>query len=214
MKISILISDPRHPVNGPMRAWRDRRAAEHRVELVQHSRELSGGDVLFLISAHEVIRADVRARYRKTLVVHASDLPRGRGWSPHVWAVLEGAQSITVSLLEAEDSVDTGAIWRKTSFALEGHELHDELNTKLFDAEVALMDFAVDHFDEVRPEPQAAEGASVYRRRTPEDSRLDLDRPLREQLPLLRVSDPARYPAFFEHAGHLFELTLRKRPPD
>ena len=43
-------------------------------------------------------------------MIHASDLPKGRGWSPHIWGLINEAQQITISLLEAVDKVDSGDI--------------------------------------------------------------------------------------------------------
>jgi len=211
MNITLLCSDASHPIFPMLVDWVKRNEDRHQVSIETKSRDLPGGDILFLISCHELITAAMRSRYRKTLVIHASDLPKGRGWSPHVWAVLEGQQRIVVSLLEAEDSPDTGAIWAKDGFDLSGHELWDEINAKLFDAELRLMNFAVENFATVRPEPQPATGATSYRRRTPADSRIDVSKPIIDQLALLRVSDPNRYPAYFEKDGITYELVLRKR---
>ena len=91
--------------------------------LVFDKADLQGGDILFLVSCSQMIREAERKKYKVTLVLHASDLPEGRGWSPHIWSILDGANQITVSLLEASDPVDSGAIWLKTKFTLEGHEL-------------------------------------------------------------------------------------------
>ena len=77
---------------------------------------LAGGEILFLVSCNEIIGKDVRDRYMATLVIHASDLPKGRGWSPHIWQIIEGKKEIMVSLLEAEDAVDSGAIWAKKAW--------------------------------------------------------------------------------------------------
>jgi methionyl-tRNA formyltransferase len=211
MKISVLCSDLDHPVYPYLRDWARRRAREHEIALETCSSNLHGGDILFLVSSHEMIGKSLRENYRKSLVLHASDLPRGRGWSPHIWAVLEGQRRISLSLLEAADPVDTGDIWKKTSFELEGHELYDEINAKLFQAEIDLMDYAIDSFTTVRPVRQTAADATYYRRRTPGDSKIDIDASIREQFALLRVADPNRYPAFFEKDGHVYEIILRKR---
>ena len=96
------------------------------------------------------------------------------------------------------------------SLVLEGHELHDEINEKLFACELELMDFALDHFATVVPQPQDAAAATSYPRRKPDDSRIDPTRSIAEQFNLLRVADPERYPAFFEWQGHRYEITLRK----
>jgi len=94
--------------------------------------ELQRGDILFLVSCSQLVQDLDRDKFNNGLVLHASDLPKGRGWSPYIWSVLEGTSQITVSLLEANDPVDTGAIWLKEKFDLKGHELLSEINEKLF----------------------------------------------------------------------------------
>ena len=66
------------------------------------------GDILFLVSCSEIVKKDIRMKFRHTLVLHASSLPKGRGWSPHIWEILNGADQIVISLLEAEDKIDSG----------------------------------------------------------------------------------------------------------
>ena len=210
MKVSVLCSSASHPVYPHLENWVKRSGAAHDVELVQKKAELSGGDVLMLISCHEIISAKDRQRYRTSLVIHASDLPEGRGWSPHIWQILEGKHDIVVSMIEAEDQVDIGAIWAQQHLVLEGHELCDEINEKLFAIELALMDEALAKVESRGPVPQDGRTPSYYRRRTPEDSRLDPNRPIADQFDLLRVADPARFPAFFELRGHRYVVRLEK----
>src|ERR1700712_4479773 len=189
MKITLLCSDSGHPVFPKLSAWAAQQGDRHEIEVVTGSKDLSGGDILFLISCSELIPASLREKYIKTLVIHASDLPKGRGWSPHVWAVLENQKHIVVTLLEAEDSPDSGAIWAKDGFDLEGHELYDEINEKLFAVELKLMTFALEAFSSIKASPQPGNKATYYRRRKPEDSQLDIEKPIAEQWALLRVSD-------------------------
>jgi methionyl-tRNA formyltransferase len=44
-----------------------------------------------------------------------------------VWDVISGRDRITVSLISAEDAVDTGARWNQKTIDLKGYELFDEL---------------------------------------------------------------------------------------
>lgn len=210
MKISVLCTHKTHPVYPHLQEWCKRKSLTHEVELVNRKTGLSHGDLLFLISCHEIVGQDVRSQYRKVLVIHASDLPQGRGWSPHIWQILSGAEKIVVSLLEAEDSVDSGAIWTKRSFELEGHELWDEINEKLFDIELELMDYAVDKYHDIVPEKQLDEGATFFRKRTPEDSQMDPFKPISEQFDLLRICDPERFPAFFDLRGCRYKINIEK----
>ncbi len=210
MKISILCSDKDHPIYLKLVEWEKKYSLFHSVELLSNKANLTGGDILFLISCNEMIDKIERANYHKVLVIHASDLPKGKGWSPHIWQILNGENEIIVSLIEAEDSVDSGAIWGQRKLLLEGHELCDEINNRLFNLEIELMDFAVEQFENIKPKLQRDIEPTYYKRRTPEDSMIDITKTLEEQFELLRVVDPKRYPAFFDFRGHRYIIRLEK----
>ena len=209
MKIHILCTDPQHPVNAWLNRWCEQHAQQHEVRILRRAAELSCGDYLFLISCHEIIRQASRAPYRHTLVIHASDLPKGRGMSPHIWQIIEGAHEIPVTLLNAEDALDSGDIWQQIRVHFKGHELHDDINRAIFDAELALMTWAITNCDTTRSFPQQGE-PTFYRKRTPIDSRVDASRSMESQFDLLRVADPIRYPAYIELRGKRFKITLTR----
>lgn len=215
MRIYILCSDAAHPVNHWLEGWIAKNGSAHDLHLCRRISDLRGGDVLFLISCAELIDQSTRALFDHTLVIHASDLPKGRGWSPHVLAILEGASELTVTLLSAGDSVDSGAIWAKEQIPIPRHSLFDEINSTLFDAELRLMDKALEMIaNGDSPIVQDSTGASYYPRRTPADSEIDPDKSIAEIFDLLRVSDPDRYPAFIRFRNHVYSLTLKKMCAD
>lgn len=211
MKITILCSSFTHPVNGMLSQWVESNIIAHDIKLVRSKSELQGGDLLFLISCGEIINAQDREKFKKVLVIHASDLPQGRGWSPHIWDIVNGESAITISLLEAQDKVDSGDIWQKVTITIPQHYLYNEINELLFAAESKLMDFAVESFYTITPQPQnLSVEPSYHQRRTPADSELDPERSIASQFNLLRVSDPERFPAFFKLHGHTYKVTVEK----
>ena len=215
MKISVLCTDPAHPVIPSIRDWLVRITGQGHDAVLRHDRsELAGGDLLFLVSCSQIVPETDREKYRAALVLHASDLPSGRGWSPHVWAILGGAARIKVCLLEASDPVDSGDVWLRTGFELEGHELIDEINALLFDAEIRLMSEAVEKFGSIVPVGQSGSPGTYLRKRTPADSRLDPAQSIAEQFNLLRVVDNERFPAFFEHCGKRYLIRIEKDQND
>lgn len=215
MKISILCTDPGHPVIKSLQTWVEEMSSKgHSATLVFDKANLRGGDILFLVSCSQMIRDVERKKYEVTLVLHASDLPKGRGWSPHIWSILSGSNRITVSLLEADDPVDSGAIWLKTEFRLEGHELLPEINNKLFAAELFLMTQAVEQFEKITPIQQLGDPGSYLLKRSPADSRLDPNKTIAEQFNLLRVIDSQRYPAFFDYRGKRYLIRIEKDEND
>lgn len=211
MRITLLCSDPFHPVNEHLTRWVERNQEDHEISLVRSKKDLPGGHILFLISCSEIVSEMDRAAYSASLVLHASDLPRGRGWSPHIWQIIGGAEQITLSLLEAEDAVDSGRLWHQVRFSVPKHALWNEINEQLFHAEIALIDLAVNEFDTVIPIQQNQDIEPTYfPRRKPVDSKIDAERSIASQFDQIRVCDPARFPAYFELYGHKYKLILEK----
>ena len=209
MKVSFLVGSKQHPILPVLKEWKDRKGLD--CCLIFAADDLDGGDILFLISFDRLVSKDFRSLYKHTLVIHASDLPRGRGWSPHIWSILEGAETITVSLLEADDQIDSGSIWKKVVRSVPREAVHHEINSILFDAELELIDYAIDNYRQIVPMPQPTQiEPTYYRRRTAEDSELDPSLSIGDQFDLLRVADPIRYPAYFIYRGEKYFLTLRK----
>lgn len=211
MQISILCSDEGHPINGYLQGWIAKWNKVHEISLVRTKKDLSGGDILFLISCTEIITAEDCSLFRNNLVIHASDLPKGRGWSPVIWQLLEGESEITVTLLEADDKVDSGDIWKKVRCLIPKDALWDEINNYIFQAEIGLMDYGVEYCNEVNPIKQSSDvKPTYYPRRLPKDSEIDPEESIVSQFDRIRVSDPDRYPAYFELHGKKYKLVLEK----
>ncbi|MDC0587007.1 UDP-glucuronic acid dehydrogenase [Gammaproteobacteria bacterium] len=211
MKISIICSSKEHPVNNWIERWITENESSHSIELFRKSSELSGGDILFIISCSEKILKEPRELFKKCLVLHASDLPDGKGWSPHVWQILEDKDQITLSLIEAKDEFDSGDIWKKSLLYIPKHFDFFEISELLFMAEMKMLDFAIDNFKTIKTQKQQKmDSPRIYKKREPKDSELNPEKSIREQFNLLRVSDPQNYPAFFNLYGHKYKILIEK----
>ncbi len=209
MNITILTTSIEHPVNAYLDKWVESNK-NHKIDIVRSKKELISGDILFLISCSEIISKLERDMFKKTLVVHASDLPYGRGWSPHVWEIISGASDITLSLLEAEDKVDTGDIWKKINTPIPKTAIFDEINELIFNSELELMDFAIENFDTISPENQPNIDVTHWPKRSPKDSLIDINQTISDQFDLIRVCDSKRFPAYFYKDGVRFNITIEK----
>ncbi len=211
MKISILCSSINHPINPWLDKWISRNSINHKISLFRKKNDLIGGDILFLISCHEIIKESDKNKFTHTLVIHASDLPKGKGWSPHVWEIINGKNEITVTLLEAAGKLDSGNIWKKITVYVPTHCLYDEINSLVFEAELLLMDHVIKNYQDIKAVPQDVSiDSTYYRLRTPEDSQINPNKSIAEQFNVLRVSDPERFPAFFILHGHKYIIKLEK----
>lgn len=202
MRVTIFCSDPKHPVWPKLAEY----CAENGYFLTNLASRLTGGGYLFLISCTQFVGREIRDRYEKVFVLHESDLPKGRGWSPVAWQILEGKDLITVSLIEAEDKIDAGDVWGKEGCYIPEHALADEILNCVFSIKKLLIQRAVD--GAIKPFQQFGE-PTYYKRRTREDCELDINRTIADQFDLLRICEP-RFPAFFNIRGHRYEVTVRK----
>ena len=184
-------------------------AQGHSVEWRHDPAQAGAGDFCFCLSLGQLVPAQVRERFRHTLVVHESDLPQGKGWSPLTWQILEGRNRIPVTLIEAAKRVDSGPIYAQRWLEFQGHELIDELRTGQAAATHDLCRWFVDEYPHSAEQARPQQGEeSLYPRRRPADSRLDPRKSLAEQFDLLRVVDNGRYPAFFEWRRQHYTLSI------
>jgi methionyl-tRNA formyltransferase len=173
----------------------------HQHELVER------GDILCLLSCEKVFKnLDLN---KCNLVVHESYLPKGKGWSPVTWQVLEGKNEIPITLFEATERIDDGPIYKQLTMKLEGHELLPEikhLQGKL--TQQIILDF-FDSYPACKAEEQRGR-STFYSKRKAEDSELDIHKTISEQFNLLRVCDNDRYPAFFIIDGKKYVVRIEK----
>lgn len=166
-------------------------------------------DFCFMLSYSKLINRERLSKSRHNLVVHESALPHGKGWSPLTWQILEGKSQIPVTLFEAAERVDSGSIYLQRMISYAGHELVNDLREKQGQATVEMCLEFVHRYPDILSEAMEQNGEeSFYPRRRPEDSRLDIDKSIREQFNLLRVVDNDKYPAFFDFHGRRYVLKI------
>lgn len=179
----------------------------HDVYLLHDHQDVREGDILVMLSCERIFK-NLQLN-KNNLVVHESALPQGKGWSPMTWQVIEGKGIIPVTLFEATSKVDDGCVYGQETMELDGLELVDELREKQGTVTLKLVVSFIKKYPDVVGKPQYGE-ESFYPRRRPEDSRLNIDKSIKEQFNLLRVSDNERYPAWFEINGVKYILKIYK----
>lgn len=191
---------------------RDTLAQNHDVVLVHSVAELVHGDCLFILSCEKLIKPATLVLHKNNLVIHSSNLPAGKGWSPLTWQILEGKNDITSTLFEAVEAVDAGVIYLQDTIHFAGHELNDELHAAQGESIKRLVLEFVEKYPTIVETGRVQVGEeSFYPRRKCEDSQLDVYKTIADQFDLLRVVDNERYPAFFTHRGQTFVVKIYKK---
>ena len=180
----------------------------HQVILVTKQDYITGGDICFILSCINIIPETTLAKNKNNIVIHASDLPKGRGWSPMSWQILDGKDEIPLSLFEARNEVDSGKVYIKDNIKLNGNELIGESREKLARK---VNDMAISFVKDYPMNGEEQKGKpSFYSRRRPKDSELDINKTIKEQFNLLRIVDNENYPAFFTHKDKKYIIKIRQ----
>ena len=183
----------------------------HTIKHIHDVHSIPEGDFVFYLGCGQLVPPTIMARNRHNLVVHESALPKGKGWSPLTWQILEGKNKIPITLFEAVEKVDDGTIYLSDLMRFQGTELVDELRKVQAETSIQMcLRFVEEYPDIVVSGIEQSGESTYYTRRRPEDSRLDIDKSLREQFNMLRVVDNDRYPAFFEITGERYFLKIEK----
>lgn len=147
--------------------------------------------------------------------LHFSLLPRYRGFSPLVWALLRGERQVGVSLFQIAPGLDEGDLWAQRTVAVEPPAYVGEVLSACEDAGLELLRDSLPGMIDgsLRPAPQPAGPASYCARRTPEDGRIDFTRPAEDVVRFIRaLSRP--YPGAFTFHGGAKLTVWRARPDD
>jgi len=183
---------------------------EHRVLRCLRAEEIPPGDMCFFLSCEKVVPPHILKRNTHNLVVHPSRLPRGKGFSPLAWQILEGKDAIPMTLFEAAEKVDSGCVYYRDAIKLKGHELSSEIKELQGQKTIEMVMRFIDNYPNVKGEPQEGE-ESFYKRRRKKDLELDVHKSIAGQFDLLRIADNERYPAFFHYRGHEYILKIYKK---
>lgn len=144
-----------------------------------------------------------------TLNIHDSLLPAYAGFSPIIWALLNGEREVGVTAHQMDAELDAGDIVLQRSVAVEPTDTATDLFHRTVDLIGPIVTDALDLIESGTAVwvKQDRSKASFFHKRSVEDSRIDWNWPAQRLERLVRaLSDP--YPnAFTHHRGQRIRVT-------
>ncbi|MGE5340714.1 MAG: formyltransferase family protein [Candidatus Omnitrophota bacterium] len=208
-RVSLLVDDKNTWIFPWAKMLLDLLSPHHEVSLHQDFRQIAPGDVCFFLGYLTRVPPDILKRNRHNLVIHESDLPQGRGWSPVAWQVSSGVNDIPVCVFEATDELDAGPVYLRDTIALDGTELLPEIREKQGRKTVELCLRVLEQWEKLEAEIQDGP-PSYYRRRTAEDDRLDIKKSIEANFNHLRILDNENYPGWFDYKNCRYIIKIYK----
>jgi methionyl-tRNA formyltransferase len=126
------------------------------------------------------------------LNIHPSLLPRFRGPTPVVSALLAGDQVTGVSVMRLDAGMDTGPLLAQREVALKGDERGDSLTEALFELGSQMLVEVLPAYasGSLQPVPQAEEGVTITKMLTKEDGIIDWTQSAAQIERAVRAFDP------------------------
>lgn len=154
-------------------------------------------DVVFILSYHKIIKKEYLNNNKHNIVVHASALPKGKGWAPMFWQIIEGSNDIPFTMFEAGTGIDNGDIYMQRTLNLTGYELNSELREKQANFIIDMCLGFIENYNIYKTTVSQSGSETFYKKRSAKDSELDINKSIKEQFNILRIVDNENYPAFF-----------------
>ena len=106
--------------------------------------------------------------------MHPSDLPDYRGGSPIQHQIINGVIETKISLMTISEKLDGGDIWLKNYLDLRGNNI-ECIFKNIEKSSIVLFNNFLDLYPNIKPIRQDLIKGSYFKRRNPEESKIDLE---------------------------------------
>ncbi len=180
-----------------------------KVKILWNTKKLFNFDILFIINYTKKIDLKKFSSSSINLVIHESNLPKGKGFAPLQWQVLQNKKNIIFSMIKINKMIDSGPIVMKKMLKLNGLELYDELRFLQAKTIFKMIDLFIKKYPQIKFKKQKG-SSTFYRKRTTEDSKLNINRTIKSQFNKLRITNNNDWPAFFIYRKQKYIIKIFK----
>lgn len=175
----------------------------HQVKIIEKKEDLQISDLeeftpdfIFFPHWSYIIPQDIYENYL-CIVFHMTDLPFGRGGSPLQNLIARGYEKTKISAIHVNAGLDTGDIYCKEELGLTGTA--DEIFKR---ASAIIFTTMIPEILKGSLKPQKQRGEAVtFRRRKPEQSKLDAEMDIKQLYDQIRMLDGEGYPKAYMELG-------------
>ena len=113
-------------------------------------------------------------------------------------------------MIKAVKKVDAGPIYLQNSFTLNGTELSDEIRYLQGLQILKIVRNFLKKYPKIKSKNQSNKG-NFNKRRYPKDSKLNINKTIKQQFNHLRINNNKLYPSFFYFKGKKYIIKIYKK---
>jgi len=170
-------------------------------------RRIENYEIVFILNYTKILKPNFLKKNALNLIIHASDLPKGKGFAPLQWQILEKKNKISICLFEAVQKFDSGRIFAKDHLILKGTELYDEIRYHEAKVIIRMIKIFLKKYPNVISKKQTGK-STFYKKRNPNDSELNINIPIKKLFNQMRIANNEKWPSFFYFKNKKFIIKI------
>ena len=183
------------------------------IKIFYDLKKIKGFDVVFPIGFTKILSKKFLNENKFVIIIHESNLPKGKGFAPVQWQIINKKNKIPVTMIKADLKIDSGDIIARKNIILKGNELYDEIRSKQFKVTEKLIFDFIKKYPKIKFKPQKGK-ETFFKKRFESNSELDINKTIKSQFNLLRISNNKEWPAFFKIRNNTYILKIYKSTND
>lgn len=153
-------------------------------------------DLLFVIGYTKKINPRELKKYKNKFIIHESNLPNGRGFSPIKNQILKKIYKIKCCLIECIDKIDGGDIYEKDYLIVNKNDLYDDIRLKQFKITIKLINKLLKKYPNIKGKKQIGK-PSYFKRLNEKSDQIDISKNIVSLFDLLRSTDYTKHQNYF-----------------
>ena len=168
-------------------------------------------EVTAILSYYRIIPEKYLYISKHNIVVHESNLPFGRGFSPLFRQIAKGKKKIIFTLFKCSTKMDEGYYYLKKSFYFDDNLLYDEIKIKQIGYAKILIEKFISNLKKKKLTLKRQKGKPTYfRKLNKNDSKIDINKSINSQFNKMRTKDNNNFPNFFYFRKRKYILKLSR----
>ena len=181
---------------------------KYNIKIFYNFKKIFNYDYIFVLGFTKILPSYFLQRNNLVMVIHESDLPKGKGKSPIQWQILDNKSVIRVNLIRLIKKLDGGDIILSDKITFNGSELYDEIRYKQAEKTLEIINKFL-KLKKVKFKKQIGK-ETFFKSRSKVDSKLNFKASIKKNFNILRIANNKYWPAFFYHKGYKYTLKIFK----
>ena len=182
---------------------------KYKFKIFYDYRKIKNYDLVFILGYTKILKAGFLKKNKLNLVIHESDLPKGKGFSPIQNQIKDGKTKIKINLLKAEKKPDSGAIYESLWINIPKYKIYDEIRSLQVAATKKLLLRFLKKYPFNKSRKQKGK-STFYKKLTHKDDKISVNKTIYQLFDHLRVSNHKQYPNYFFMHGKKYYLKIYK----